>query len=377
MATRFSSNTVGRRNTQAKNSLLRSHGALLDHLSFVRSSHVRTTGYPSPASTFPRAGSRTGLRSIATGIVILGVAAMSLAGIVRPQRRLPTALAPRIADSPASNAARTSPLSAAGHSSPSRIPVDTSAIAATLRADTAGLQGSYGISVTDLTTGTSYGLNADLTYRAASVNKMPILIALYQRAGAGSVNLDQSLTLSEDDIQHYGTGLIQSANAPRTYTLRELAASMIETSDNTAAYVLERFLGQDAIQAALGRWNLTHTSMAANTTTPADTTALFTSLYRNQLLSQQATDVALTLLQHTVFADRIVSGLPSGVPVAHKVGSDIGIFNDAGLVLAPGHPYAVTVLSQNADEVESQLAIQRISRDIYRYELSITSGSSR
>jgi len=170
-----------------------------------------------------------------------------------------------------------------------------------------------GVAVIDLATGAAYGLNADSIFRAASVNKMPILIALYQRAARGSVNLDQTLTLGDDDIQHYGTGLIQDSGAARTYSLRELAALMIETSDNTAAYVLERYLGQASIQDALAHWNVAHTSMADNTTTPTDAVALFAGLYRQQLLPAPSTNIALALLQHTVFDDRLANGVPSGI----------------------------------------------------------------
>jgi beta-lactamase class A len=314
---------------------------------------------------------------MATGIILLSLAAASLVGLVHPAHHSGAKATPRIAASPGVDAAHGDAPHVANPGPATRISLDTRAITATLRADTAGLQGSYGVAVTDLSTGAAYGVNADLSYRAASINKMPILIALYQRAGAGGVNLDQSINLSEDDIQHYGTGLIQDANAPRTYTLRELAAAMIETSDNTAAFVLERFLGQDTIQMSLNRWNVRHTSMAANATTPADTTLLFESLYRNLLLPSQATDVALTLLQHTVFSDRLASGIPAGVPIAHKVGSDMGVFNDAGLVLAAGHPYAVTVLSQDADETEAQQAFLRVSKDIYRFEMSLPPADAR
>jgi len=245
-----------------------------------------------------------------------------------------------------------------------------------LQQETTGLQGSYGISVSDLVTGLTYGINATGGYRAASINKMPILITLYQRADAGTINLDETITLSDDDIQHYGTGLIQDPGSGRTFTLRQLAAAMIETSDNTAAYVLERYLGQDAIQANVERWGLVHTSMADNTTTPAEVVALFVALKRGSLLQPESTAIVLSLLQHTVFDERIVGGVPQGVAVAHKIGTDVGVYNDAGIVLAPSHPYAIAVLSQGADESEAEAALARISGDVYRFESSLPATST-
>jgi len=258
----------------------------------------------------------------------------------------------------------------AGHG-PSQTAADVGAIDLHLQQETSTLQGSYGISVIDLSTGLAYGINANTSYRAASINKMPILITLYQRADAGAINLDEAITLSDDDIQHYGTGLIQDPGAGRTFTLRQLAAAMIETSDNTAAYVLERYLGPDVIQANVQRWGLTHTSMADNTTTPADVVALFLALKGERLLQPESTGIVLSLLQHTVFDDRIVGGVPPGVAVAHKIGTDSGVYNDAGIVLAPGHPYAIAVLSQNADESEAEPALARLSGAVYRFESSL------
>jgi beta-lactamase class A len=255
--------------------------------------------------------------------------------------------------------------------------VDTRAVVAGLNSDTAGLQGNYAVAVIDLATGSTYGINSETSFRAASLNKMPILISLYQRAAAGGVNLDQSLVLGDEDIQHYGTGLIQDPESSRSYTLRELAALMIEASDNTAAHVLERFLGQATIQADVDRWGLTRTSMADNATTGGDTASLFSRLYRDELLPASATEISLTLLQHTVFNDRLASGLPPGVAIAHKVGSDVAVFNDAGIVLAPGHPYVVAMLSQDADEGEAAKAFASISRRLYRFELSLPAADAR
>lgn len=308
------------------------------------------------------------------GLILLTVTAAALAALIGPGHRSQPASVPRIAGSSMSSVDRTSG-TRSSEPAPSES-LDTRQIESTLRQDTAGLQGSYGIGVIDLATGMAYGVNSSGVFRAASVNKMPILVELYQRAAQGSLNLDQSLALADDDVQHYGTGLIQEPGSARTYTLRELGALMVEASDNTAAYVLERLLGQAAIQATLERFGLLHTSMADNTTTPADAADLFASLYREQLVSHNATQVALTLLQHTLFANRLASGVPAGVPVAHKVGTDAGVYNDAGLVLLQGRPYAVAMLSQDADEHEAEQALARISGDLYRFESSLPAATS-
>jgi beta-lactamase class A len=240
-----------------------------------------------------------------------------------------------------------------------------------LVADVSNLQGTYGVAVIDIASGAAYGVNGNRVFRAASVNKMPIIVTLYLRAASGQLKLDQTLSLADSDIQHYGTGTIQEPDAPRVYTLRQLGALMIRVSDNTAAYVLERLLGEQSIQRNAGRWRLEHTSMADNTTTPADAALLMADLYSDRFLPADSTNTILDLLKGSVSANRLDSGLPSEVGVAHKVGTDIGVYNDAGIVLLEGRPYAIAVLSEDADEAEANLAFGRVSRDVYAFQSSL------
>ena len=209
------------------------------------------------------------MRSAAFGCILLAAAIVALAGLLRPSPN-PTPALPRAPLTAGSQSRSPRELLVGSAKSP---PGGTAAIEQKLTADTAGLQGSYGVATIDLASGLTYGVNGNSLYRAASVNKMPILITLFDSADKGRISLNQPLTLSDSDIQHYGTGTIQDPNAPRTYTLRQLGALMIQVSDNTAAYVLERALGQQAVQQNAQRWRLDHTSMTDNTTTPSDAAA--------------------------------------------------------------------------------------------------------
>ncbi len=146
---------------------------------------------------------------------------------------------------------------------------------------------------------------------------------------------------------------------------------MIKVSDNTAAYVLERFLGQASIQQDLQRWGFTHTSMADNTSTPADAAALVAAIYADRLLAPSGSQSALALLQQTVFDDRLAAGMPAGVPVGHKIGTDVGIYNDAGIVFLPGRPYAVAVFSEDTTESEADAAYAHIHADLLAFQRSL------
>jgi beta-lactamase class A len=250
-------------------------------------------------------------------------------------------------------------------------PVDVDGIQKRFLTDLQGLQGAYGIAVIDIPTGTVYGVNGNRLFRAASVNKMPIVVTLYQQASAGRVSLDQTVKIEDSDIQHYGTGTIQNSDAARSYTLAQLADLTLTVSDNTAAFVLERYLGQQNVQQNVRRWRLDKTTMSDNTSTPADAASLMAQLYRGALLPDQSTKAILTLLESSVFPARIGSGVPSVVPIAHKVGTDVGVYNDAGVVFLSNRPYAIAVLTEDADDSEADAAIARLARDAYDFEASL------
>ena len=84
----------------------------------------------------------------------------------------------------------------------------------------------------------------------------------------------------------------------------------------------------------------------------------------------------MNLLLQTVFTDRLAGGMPGGLPVAHKIGSDIGIFNDAGVVLLPQRPYAISVLTADATQTEADAAYLRISQDVLSFERSLITPSA-
>ncbi|HEY8837087.1 MAG TPA: serine hydrolase, partial [Dehalococcoidia bacterium] len=96
--------------------------------------------------------------------------------------------------------------------------------------------GKYAVATIDVTTDAGVGINQDLPFRAASVNKLELAISLYRRALSHQINLDATTEIADDEIQNYGTGTIQLQGDGRTFTYRALARLMLEESDNTASF---------------------------------------------------------------------------------------------------------------------------------------------
>jgi len=239
----------------------------------------------------------------------------------------------------------------------------------------AGRDGKYGFVALDLTTGVALLNDADTQYRAASVNKLPIVIDLYRRAAAGQIDLDATTAIADDEIQHYGTGTIQSQGSGQVYSYRDLAKLAIEESDNTAAFVLGKRLGLDSVQADLQSWGLKATSLVDNLTTARDAAVLLSLLQQHKLLSAAATNEVLAFMQNTVWTDRLQSGVPATIPVAHKIGTDVDVFNDAAIFLAPVHPYIAVALGSGVGEDDGNATLTALSRLVYQFEAALPAAT--
>ncbi|HZQ36394.1 MAG TPA: serine hydrolase [Dehalococcoidia bacterium] len=239
----------------------------------------------------------------------------------------------------------------------------------------AGRGGKYGFVALDLTTGVALLHDPDTQYRAASVNKLPIVIDLYRRAAAGQINLDATTAIADDEIQHYGTGTIQSQGSGQVYSYRDLARLAIEESDNTAAFVLGKRLGLDSVQHDLESWGLKATSLADNLTTARDAAVLLSLLAQQKLLPAAATQELLTLMQNTVWTDRLQSGVPATVRVAHKIGTDVDVFNDAAIFLAPNHPYIAVALGAGVGEDDGNDTMSALSKLTYQFEAALPAAT--
>lgn len=234
---------------------------------------------------------------------------------------------------------------------------------------------TYAVFALDLDSGATLAVDADTPYTAASVNKLELAIDLYQRAQQHQFNLDATRTIGEAEIQHYGTGTIQLSPGPQTFTYRELVKLMFVESDNTAAYVIGNDLGLANVQNDIQNWGLTHTSMANNTTSARDAALLLQKLAKHTLLPAAASEELIGYLENTAWSDRVQSGVPEGVPVAHKIGTDVDVFNDAAIVYNGDHPYILTVLGSGAGENDGLAAITAISKQVWQFEQGLPAAT--
>ncbi len=136
-------------------------------------------------------------------------------------------------------------------------------------------------------------------HTGASVNKLPIIATLYYLANKGDLNLDEKVTLQEEDIQDYGTGKLRYEDPGSIYSLRTLAMLSLKESDNTAAYIITTKIGTDKIQKTIEGFGLTQTGMENNKTTVFDMFLLLKKIYRREIAKKAFSEEFLGFLTDT------------------------------------------------------------------------------
>lgn len=232
------------------------------------------------------------------------------------------------------------------------------------------LRGEYGVFYQNLISGDHFSINGKKKFQAASLNKLPAILTLYREAEAGKINLDTIYKLKKSD-QRNGAGNLQYKPEGYEVTFRKMVELMCEQSDNTAFNIVSLTLGVDKIQSTINQLGMMDSSFSDWKTTPEDIGLFFRKLYKEKVVNEKDREEILSYLTGTIYEDRIPAGLPKNIKVAHKIGTEIGVISDAGIVFAQ-EPFILVIMSQDANEIEAQKALPEITRKIYEFHQKIS-----
>lgn len=222
--------------------------------------------------------------------------------------------------------------------------------------------GTYAVACASADGSWSVDVNGDKPFVSASIIKLAILGTLLDQAQSGVLSLDDSATVGPSDIVG-GTGVIQASGAGGSYTYRQLAACMIQDSDNIATNLIIDAVGMPAVneyargiglaETVLNRRMMDFSTDVENYTSANDVARMLQLIYQGKLVSPDASEFALDLLKGQHDGAGLLEGLPAGSVFAHKTGTLDGVFNDGGIVLA-SNPYVMVVLSSDAERSQAQ-----------------------
>lgn len=244
-----------------------------------------------------------------------------------------------------------------------------------LRTEIAPWGDSFGMYFEYLPTGTSVNINGNNEFYAASLFKTPVVMALYHTRERLGKNDDPVVALKPENLDEK-FGNLWKKGAGYKIKQSELVKLALEESDNTAIKSLFPFIGsvdfEDVYQGL--DINLDTNSKGAILSAKSYS-SIFKALYFAAVISVDHSELILNHLSKTIFPDKLVAGVPSGIEVAHKIGNFIDsdgneAFTDCGIVYKPKRPYLLCMVSRT-DEQTARVRMQDISKMIYDYLSSV------
>ncbi|MBF2001527.1 MAG: serine hydrolase [Synechococcales cyanobacterium M58_A2018_015] len=232
-----------------------------------------------------------------------------------------------------------------------------------------------GVFVMDLDNGNFFSFNGATTFSAASMIKVPILVAFFQDVDAGKVRLDEMLTMQQTDLAE-GSGDMQYDAVGTQYTALETATNMIITSDNTATNMIIRRLGGiEVLNRRFQQWGLQQTLLrkplpdleGTNTTSPKELVSLLALINNGKLLSMKSRDRTFDIMRRTLTDTLLPSVISSGSSVAHKTGDIGSLVGDTGIVDLPsGRRYAIAAMVKRPhNDPRAQELIRQMAAVVY------------
>ena len=206
---------------------------------------------------------------------------------------------------------------------------------------------------------------AEIPRPAASLVKVPLAVAVYERARAGTLSLDQQVPRRALGTTAYPS-ILEVFEPDHLFTLGELCRLMLSTSDNPVSQYLLDLVGMDAVRQEARRLGARQTTVAvgftdpelgsagrANLTTAADVLAIMASVAADPYYQP-----LIRGMRNSMRNFRLPLRLPDELHVAHKTGSLLGVVNDAGVVYGANTDLAVAFLTdRQADTARTSIAI--------------------
>ncbi len=211
-------------------------------------------------------------------------------------------------------------------------------------------------------------VRASEAFPAASIIKLPVMLAVYRAFDAGAATPQDEITLLPGDITE-GAPVLGDAHSGQRWRIGDLLEAMIMFSDNIASNALISHFGFPAINATIRKAGMTGTTLARhfagtvppgrrnlNTTTPGDIGGLLYAIERGShegvptIASVPSCRAMINLMLRQQYREMIPAGITRKVAIANKTGELDYVRSDAAIVDPLGEgPYVLVILTKDLE----------------------------
>jgi len=230
---------------------------------------------------------------------------------------------------------------------------------------------SFAIYFEYLPTGTTIGINEDHNFTAESLLKVPVVMAYFHKKERIGLKTDPTVKILPSEL-NAKFGDLYKKGAGYQINVGDAVKLALQKSDNTASLVIADQISENDFQFVYD--GLDVPEMVTGKTpiiTAQEYSSVLKALYFASVLNTDDSEEILDLLTQTDFHDLLPSGVPSGIPIAHKIGLVNGeIYQDCGIVYVPQAPYSLCMVSKS-DEKTAKQRMHTLSKMVYDYVASL------
>lgn len=212
-------------------------------------------------------------------------------------------------------------------------------------------------------------LHADRPFATASLYKLFVLWGVQRAIVAGELDDDTLLTFTAEDDNSEDDGYLPWAIGDRV-SVAEARELMITVSNNSAAWLLARTVGWEAIDELLHANGFPESRTVEGVSTPREIAAYFDGILTGTLdpqLRPADYDLMLDLLRGQLINVYLSPGFPADAVFAHKTGNLPGVVNDAGILFLPGGRTVTIAVLTEGDEAASFALLEEIAATVWEF----------
>lgn len=233
-----------------------------------------------------------------------------------------------------------------------------------------------------LAPGGELDLAADGRISAASLIKVPIMMAAYLKAEHEGLDLQQLVPIPKEQ-RVGGMGVVTHLSANLALPLEDVVTLMIIVSDNTATNLCIDAVGIDYVsqilvefgcqQTVLGRRLMDYEARSRgldNWTSAADMVTLLREIWEGTKLPAGGQEKMRSNLMAQQFNTKLPRRIPygAGTIVAHKTGEITAVEHDAAIIEVNGkRAYLAVLLHELTDTYAGQDAMAEIGKLVWDY----------